>query len=257
MFKHVIAIIVVTSLVSYLLMTSYLERGYKKLQTLDSARKLKYAAYISFYLLLVNLIIITTDLIVATIKITSIEQLSVKHFINLGYISLVILLIVIVSIIRDELKRYKWYRAYSPSIILSNSFIQKYNESLKSHNFEQARNCLIKACEYAPNCVMPWSALGYFYQLFFNDEQQSNVCMNNAKSILDSSQEPNKKDTSCYEYFLGNILYNRGQKEEGLEHLRKAVELNPESGWMEVYNEKLAEMKQLNPSPQNQKRKTP
>lgn len=233
-------------LTSYLLLTFYLEHKLTKLQTLDSAKRLKYVAYTSFYLLLVLWALLVTRLIIATRNIATNDQSPATSLIDFDYIILVVMMFLSTWLIKDEVKRYNWFRKKTLSAVLVSSLFDKHLELLKAHNFEQSKDCLIKACEVEPNSVMLWSSLGHFYEVFLNNKDESDQCMNKAKSILESSKEPDQKDIACYENYFGYILCNRGQTEEGLKHIEKSIELDPNPGRIGTCNEKLAELKQQN-----------
>jgi tetratricopeptide (TPR) repeat protein len=243
MARYIIPILFGVLITSHLLLTPYLGRRFRKLQTLDSAKHLKYAVYISFYLPFAFLAIVVLRLTVMTMRIATAEQFSVRHFINFSYISLIALLFFIAWVIRDDLKRYKWFINKSPSTIMASFFFQKQDELLKDQNFDQAKEYLVKICELFPDNVELWCRLGLFNQLFMKNQEQCDRCMDKAKSIIDSAKEPNKIEIAHYESYLGNILCNRGQTEEGLKRLEKAVELDPSPDRIKNYKRKLAELK--------------
>jgi tetratricopeptide (TPR) repeat protein len=229
---------------SYFLLTSYFERRFKKLETLDSTRRLKYVTYTSFYLILAFLAVTAARLILVTREIAIKEQFLSTRFAKLSYISLAALVIFGVWMAKVEMTRYKWFRKSRPPYILASSFIQKCEGLVKAHNFDQAKDYLVKACELVPDDVELWCRLGLFNELFTQNQQESDRCMDKAKAILDSAKEPNYKEIACYESYLGDILCNRGQPDEGFKHLEKSVELDPNPIRLKGYKKKLAELKQ-------------
>jgi len=183
-------------------------------------------------------------LIVTTRTILLTEQFSAMQFFNLNYILLVTFVLLFSWMFRAELKRYKWFRSYSPSKILASSFLQRHNELIQAKNFDQIEEFLVKARQAVPDNVELLCLLGYYKDLVLNKRDEANRYMKQAKSILDSYKEPNNKEIACYEGYLGNILYNRGEKEEGLKHLKKSIELDSTPGRVKNYERKLAELKQ-------------
>ena len=248
MFKQKFLIILITiiytaPLVLYLILSLYLEHRFKKLQTLDSAKRLKYVAYLSFYSILVFWILLVIRFVMTTITILMAEQFSAMRFFNFHYIFLVTFVLIFLWMLRNELKRYKWFRSYSPSKILAGSFLQRQTKLLKGQHFDQAKEYLVKVCELVPDNVEIWCRLGFYNELILKKQDDADSCMKKAKSILDSYKEPNNKEIACYEGYLGNILYNRGEKEEGLKHLKKSIELDSTPGRVKNYERKLAELK--------------
>jgi tetratricopeptide (TPR) repeat protein len=173
------------------------------------------------------------------------EQFSAMQFFNLNYILLVTFVLLFLWMFRDELKRFKWFKENSPSAVLVGSFLEQIRKLLKAHKFDQAKDYLVKSCEIITDNVELWCRLGFYNELLLKKQDEAIRCMKQAKSILESAK-PSYKEIACYENYLGYILCNRGQTEEGLKHIEKSIELDPNPGRIKRYNEKLAEFNRQN-----------
>lgn len=214
----------------------------KRLEKVKNALIIKQIATVLYYLLLVFIIANSSVLffqLVGLIRAVNIQLADLFHSKMIG-LSGVVLLYVYWFLTQKESLSY--FRIHEPSTIVAAYYNQQHINCLNSGDFQKAHDFLLKACQAEPAAVVLWSQLAFLCEMALHDSTQADRCIQEAEAIIESGKKLTDKEIACYENCLGYILCNRGRNYEGLEHIRKSVELDPEPNRIAKYEEKLSEI---------------
>jgi len=141
-------------------------------------------------------------------------------------------------------KLWLYYLKCDEKTIMTNWYIQKYLSLSKKQKYDDAYQCLQKAGEISPNSIFIWCALAYFNEQFFKKSDQCDYYLARARQVLDSLNPSSPKDQAVFECYTGWILQLRGCLQEGLEHLKKAYDLDPTSYRKKEYDSALKKVQE-------------
>jgi len=209
----------------------------KHVETKEAVRRIKEITK-TLYLCLIAAIVLSliTLFIHIAILLNANDFVFNYHIVSTTGIGLICLYLLL-----SERATIKYFCKNDSRKIISDHFVKQHHNLVQNGNTEQAYISLAKACEYTPNNIELLSQLALFCEIAKKDNQQANTHLDKAKSLLKTEKYENEQLAS-YEYNLGNILYKRGQKSEGLEHIKKSIELQENPHRRRVYEEILSEV---------------
>lgn len=142
----------------------------------------------------------------------------------------------------EQREFFSYYRKHKPSTILAAYYNDRHIDFFNSGEFQKAYDFLLKACKAEPCSIELWGKLAFLCEMVLHDNILTDKYLQEAKGIIDSGEKLADKELAWYEYFLGQILCNRGRNYDGLEHLRRSIELDEDSHRLAKYEEKLSEI---------------
>jgi tetratricopeptide (TPR) repeat protein len=142
------------------------------------------------------------------------------------------------------LKYWRYYIKHDEKTILTNWYIKENFSLVKKEKYNEAYQYLQKASGISPDSVFIWCALAYFSELFLKTPDQADQYLAKAKQVLGSFGQPTDKDKAILEHYTGTILRYRGRLQEGLEHLKKAYDLDPTPYRKKEYDSALKEVQE-------------
>jgi tetratricopeptide (TPR) repeat protein len=214
----------------------------KHLEKAKNAILIKRISTVLYCLLLVFIVANSSVLffqLVGLMRMGNTQLADLFHSKMLG-LSGVALLYVYLFLTQKESLSY--FRIHEPSTIVAAYYNQQHINCLNSGDFQKAHDLLLKACQVEPTAVVLWSQLAFLCEMALHNSTQADRYMQEAEAIIESGKKLTDKEISCYENYLGYILCNRGRNYEGLEHIRRSVELDPEPNRIAKYEENLSEI---------------
>jgi len=218
------------------------DRLFKRLEKVKNAVMIKQISGVIYHLLLVfivmNLAVLCFQL-VGLMRAGSIQLTDLFHSKILGLSGVALLYVYLFSTQKEPLS---YYRIHEPSTIVAAHYNQQHINCLNSGDFQKAHDFLLKACQAKPASVVLWSQLAFLCEMALRDSTQADQYIQEAEAIIESGKKLTDKETACYENCLGCILCNRGRNYEGLEHIRRSIELDSTPNRIAEYEEKLSEI---------------
>ncbi len=135
-----------------------------------------------------------------------------------------------------------FFRTNKPSVIVTAFQLQQHKDFAKAGQKQKAFDSLLKACQQSPDSFVLWSALAHYAIVTNQDENKVDEYLEKAKDLLNSADNPDKKEIADYEYYLSLISFFHQKYELGLEHLKHSIELNPDQSRIELYKKILNEI---------------
>jgi tetratricopeptide (TPR) repeat protein len=218
------------------------DRLYKHLEEYKNVVKIKRTSDVLYFLLIV---FIVTNFAVLVFQLVGLIRTGNIHLSDLFRskipdLSGIALLYVYLFLEQKELLSY--FRIHKPSTVVAAHFNQQHINYFNSGDFQKAHDFLLKACQAEPAAIELWSQLAFLCEMVLHDSTRADRYIQEIETILESGKKATAKEIACYENYLGYILCNRGRNYEGLEHIRKAIELDPDPDRIVKYDEKLSEI---------------
>lgn len=164
-----------------------------------------------------------------------------KSVIGLIILSVIVFLLVHTLVTsRAELRYINKQPLYK---IAAAGLLERHTKFLNEQEFDKSYNALVKACEIAPEETFLWCHLAHFCELFRHNTIESDKYMAKAEELILTKKANSTSDRACYFNYLGDILYERGECEKGLEYMKQSIDLGPNPGRIKTYEEKLSEFK--------------
>ena len=135
--------------------------------------------------------------------------------------------LVVVFMLTGFLKYWLYYIKHDEKTILMGWHMREHFSLLKERKYDEAYQYLQKASEISPDSICIWCTLALFSEQFLKSLDQADQYLAKAKQVLDSSASPSLKDQAVFEHYTGTILQYRCRLQEGLEHMKRAYELDP------------------------------
>jgi tetratricopeptide (TPR) repeat protein len=154
---------------------------------------------------------------------------------------LVIGIAILVEQFIENRKLHGYLKTSDPPTILAGALIEQHDICVKSRQFEKAYQFLKMACDTRPDSMASWGRLATFCELILKDHQKADEYLMRDKNLLES-KTPTNEEIATYENYLGNVLFYRGERMAGLEHLKKSIELSPNSLRISGYEAKRREI---------------
>jgi tetratricopeptide (TPR) repeat protein len=134
---------------------------------------------------------------------------------------------------------------YDKKSLLTSWYMNEHFSLVKQQKHDKACQYLQKASELCPGSVPIWCHLAYFHEVIIERSDLCDSYLAKAKALLDSSKQPADSDKAVLECYNGYIQQHRSNFQQGLEHMKKAYDLDPTSYRKSEY-EKAIEMVKTN-----------
>ena len=142
------------------------------------------------------------------------------------------------------LKYWLYYIRHDEKTILTGWYLIKHSSLLKKQKFHEAYQYVQKASQLTPDSVFIWCILASFNEHFFNLPDQCDQYLAKARLVLDSSAQPTDRDKAILECYSGYIQQHRGNLQQGLEHMKRAYDLDPTSYRKKEYDSALKKVQE-------------
>jgi hypothetical protein len=103
------------------------------------------------------------------------------------------------------------------------------NEYKKLHNeekYEEAEYVLGKICELDPKNLKAWVFRSSLCEMKLGKPEESMEYLQNAIKNIKENLDISNKEKATFEHFVGLILIQKHQPEEGMSHIKRALELD-------------------------------
>jgi tetratricopeptide (TPR) repeat protein len=214
----------------------------KRLEKVKNAVMIKRISTVLYYLLLVFIVANSSVLFFQLAGLMRAGNIQLADLFHSKMIDLSGVALLYVYLFLTQKESLSYFRNHEPSTIVAAYYNQQHINCLNSGDFQKARDFLLKACQAEPAAVVLWSQLAFLCETVLHDSAQADRYMQEAEAIIESGKKLTDKEIACYENYLGHILCNRGRNYEGLEHIRRSIELDPEPNRIAKYEEKLSEI---------------
>ncbi len=150
-----------------------------------------------------------------------------------------------VFMIISFLKYWLYYIRHDEKTILTGWYLIKHSSLLKKQKFHEAYQYVQKASQLTPDSVFIWCILASFNEHFSNLPDQCDQYLAKARLVLDSSAQPTDRDKAILECYSGYIQQHRGNLQQGLEHMKRAYDLDPTPYRKKEYDSALKKVQEV------------
>jgi hypothetical protein len=148
------------------------------------------------------------------------------------------------------LKFQLYYISHDKKDILTgwrmNQYMQEQSSLLQERKFDDAYQYALNIAQLQPDSVFLWCNLASISEHFMNTPDKSDQHLLKAKEILDACKQPTDWDKAVFECYCGFIQQHRGNFQQGLEHMKKAYDLDPRPYRKKEYDKAVEMMNENN-----------
>ncbi|MBN2019049.1 MAG: hypothetical protein JW749_02355 [Sedimentisphaerales bacterium] len=207
----------------------------KKIDRIEQAARMKIIVWIIWWLNISILILLTlkylivlylgSDRIVyATIKV-ALFSLCFGYFLFLSW------------------QQLRYFRTHTLQRVVAAFLLEQHDIFVKKNDFDKAHSVLLKACETAPEGLWLWCRLALFCENNRKNSAEADKFMAKAEELTTTVKANSIGDKACYFDYLGLLNYARGERDKGLEFIKKAIDIESKPYRIKMYEELLADSK--------------